>query len=107
VRHKYPALKPLMDFLCNVFKRRSLTDHFCVNARKPGDEGGNFPSRIDEGMEFIRDLVPIVVVYRDLRNAVVVRVTPRCFYINNRVHDQIRINRILEFTELVCATLLN
>ena len=61
-------------------------DHFRVDACKPGDEGGNFPARIDECMEFIRDLAAIVMVDGDFCNAVMVRVPSCGFYINNRIH---------------------
>src|SRR5260221_13829098 len=86
MRHKYPSEKPLMDFFCHIFKRRSLTDHHRVDARKPRDKGGNFPARVDERMEFIRDLVSIVMIDCDFRNAGMVRVPSCGLYVNDRIH---------------------
>ena len=88
MRHENASHKPLMNFLCHIFKCGGIAHHRSVYARKTGDEIGNFPARIDQCMKHVRDPAAVVVVNSDFSDTVVVRVAAGSFNINNCIHGK-------------------
>ena len=87
VRHKHAIFEPVVNFFGNVFKGRSLAYHFGRDAREAGDEVRDFAARIDECMKLVRDLHTIIVIDRNLRHAVVLRIPSGGFNIYNGIHS--------------------
>ncbi len=86
--HKNFAFGKLHDLFGYLMKLGRILHHVIGNAGKVGNKIGDRPLRINEGMIFIGDLVPIVNKDGDLRDPVLGGLAPGGFNIDNSVQRQ-------------------
>ena len=83
--HKDLSFGKLHDLLSHFVKFGRILHHIVSNSRQVGNEIGDRPLRIDQGMIFIGDLMTIVNKNGDLRDPILGWLATRSFNINNSV----------------------